>query len=520
MPAPSKDQVHAGFLEAKRVRSPKESRFDQALRYSMPGRGSFFGNTDNDSQIDDVFDETAIVAVQEFASRLQSGITPNFSRWAQLMAGTAIPEDEQDEVNADLDAVNQTVFEIISQSNFASESYEGYLDLAITLGALEIEKGTAVEPVRFNAIPVTELYVNNGPFDRLDQFYRVRAYTADAFVTKYPKHTMPADKLTEWRSKGGRYNFVDAVTRDWSDPNEECHYRTLLCKECDMDVVFSTEYKGVGSCPIIAFRWGKESGSVWGRGPLMNALPAIKTVNLVVQMVLENAQMHIGGIYNMDDDGIVNVDTIQLVPGTVVPRTPGSRGLEAVQPAGNFNVADLVLREQRDNIKRALYNDMLGNPNKTPMSATEVAERMADLARQIGAAFGRLMAELVQPVIQRVVFILKELGIVKMPTVNGREIRVVATSPLANAQAQEDVSNIDRFIAFIQQRFGPQLVNVFIKGEETAALVGKKLQIPPVIIRTPTEIKGLAELVSQQGGMVPGETGSAMPDLAGGAPVA
>jgi hypothetical protein len=30
------------------------------------------------------------------------------------------------------------------------------------------------------------------------------------------------------------------------------------------------------------------------------------------------------------------------------------------------------------NIKRALYNDMLGNPDRTPASATEVAERMAD----------------------------------------------------------------------------------------------------------------------------------------------
>ena len=43
----------------------------------------------------------------------------------------------------------------------------------------------------------------------------------------------------------------------------------------------------------------------------------------------------------------------------------------------------------RTNIKKALYNDMLGVANeKTPMTATEVAERMADLSRQIGAAFG------------------------------------------------------------------------------------------------------------------------------------
>ena len=53
----------------------------------------------------------------------------------------------------------------------------------------------------------------------------------------------------------------------------------------------------------------------------------------------------------------------------------------------------------RNNIKRALYTmTCLGDPNKTPASATEVAERMADLSRKIGSAFGRLQAEMVQPV--------------------------------------------------------------------------------------------------------------------------
>ena len=36
-------------------------------------------------------------------------------------------------------------------------------------------------------------------------------------------------------------------------------------------------------------------------------------------------------------------------------------------------VYQLILSDMRLNIKRALYNDMLGNPDKTPASATEVA---------------------------------------------------------------------------------------------------------------------------------------------------
>lgn len=509
-------QVLKAFGKAVKVRQPREKRFDQAMRYAMPGRGSFMSG-DPDDQIDDVFDETAIVATQEFASRLQSGITPNFSRWSKLEAGADIEAEDRDQVNDDLDPVTEFVFDIISQSNFSQESYETYMDLAVTLGCMEVEKGTVLDPLRFNAVPISELWVNNGPFDRLDQFFRRRSYDYEQFIVKYPDHKMPADKLAEWALNGRDYEFIEAVMRDWSDPNTEVHFKTVLCKECEHMAVFVQRYEGAGSCPMIAFRWSKEAGGTWGRGPLLNALPAIKTANLVVQMVLENAQLAIAGVYNMDDDGTVNVDTIQLVPGTIIPRSPGTRGLEAVQPAGNFNVADLILREQRDNIKRALYNDMLGNPNKTPMSATEVAERMADLARQIGAAFGRLMAEFIGPVMARSVFILKELGLITLPVVNGRTVKVTATSPLSQAQDQQDISNVDRWVEFVATRFGPQLVNVFVKGEEVAPYVANKLNVPAKLSRSAAELKGLVQQVSQQGGQVPGMTGEA-PQMPGGMP--
>ena len=87
------------------------------------------------------------------------------------------------------------------------------------------------------------------------------------------------------------------------------------------------QFKGVGSNPYVCFRWSKCAGEVYGRGPLINALSAIKTTNLTIQLILENAQMAISGIYQMDDDGIINPDTINLVPGTIIPKSPQSGGI-------------------------------------------------------------------------------------------------------------------------------------------------------------------------------------------------
>jgi len=141
---------------------------------------------------------------------------------------------------------------------------------------------------------------------------------------------------------------------------------------------------------------------------------------------------------------------------------------------------------------------MLGNPNvKTPMSATEVAERQADLSRQIGSAFGRLQSELVNPLLERIVYILKKQGRIKLPKVNGKEVKIVSTSPLAQAQHQSDVATVDRFLGMIQGRVGPELTNILIKQDEVAKFVAKKLGIPESLIRSKEEMQQAAMQMQQ-----------------------
>jgi len=151
----------------------------------------------------------------------------------------------------------------------------------------------------------------------------------------------------------------------------------------------------------------------------------------------------------------------------------------------------------RLNIKRALYNDMLGNPDKTPASATEVAERMADLSRRIGSAFGRLQAELVQPVLQRVVYILKKQGRITLPNINGREVKVRSISPLAQAQANQDITSVARWLELVQTTFGPEIMNILINSEDTAAYLGKKFGVPDNLIRDVEERKQLVAMAQQ-----------------------
>ena len=44
-------------------------------------------------------------------------------------------------------------------------------------------------------------------------------------------------------------------------------------------IIFEEIYKGEGSNPYLVFRWNKASGEVYGRGPIFNAMGAIKAIN-------------------------------------------------------------------------------------------------------------------------------------------------------------------------------------------------------------------------------------------------
>jgi hypothetical protein len=207
--------------------------------------------------------------------------------------------------------------------------------------------------------------------------------------------------------------------------------------------------------------------------------------------------MSITGMWQADDDGILNPDTIELVPGTILPRAMNSRGLEPLVPANRMEVSQFMIQDMRHNIRKAMFNETLGAPEGTPMSATEVHERMADLARTIGSAYGRLHTELTTPLLRRVVHILKMQGRIEIPMVNGREVKVVNVSPLAQAQHNENVARVGRWLQLMNAGFGPQMTNMVVKAEEAAIYTGQQIGVPEKLIRDDAERAEIAQAVAE-----------------------
>lgn len=492
------------YEAAKKLRDHWEPRWQEIFDYTMPGRDTLQQRTPGQRRDDLIFDETAVVGVQEFASRMVQGITPNNVRWSRLEPAPAmkkfLDEDGLASIQENLDQVNEEIFDVIEASNYQQEAHEAFLDGAIGTGNMVIEEGDVINPIKFHAAPISEVYLEAGPFDRIDARYRVREPKAGDIKLLWPGAKL-SKRLSDLAigKPQERVKLIEATMRDWSDMNTERHEHQII-DPSDKHLLFETAWTGLGSCPWINFRWAKNPGEVWGRGPAFNALSAIKTVNLVVQLILENAEMAITGVWQADDDGVINPNNVRLVPGAIIPRSINSRGLEPLQAPGNFDVAQLILRDMRHNINKALYNETLGRREGTPVSATEVAERMAELSRQLGSTYGRLQAEYVQPVIQRVIYLLKKQGRINLPALpNGRELKIVSTSPLSRAQRNEDIAQHVNFATVIGQLFGPQAVQSIIETQPFAEQLARWYEVAPSLIRSPQDQERLA---AQTGGLM------------------
>lgn len=214
----------------------------------------------------------------------------------------------------------------------------------------------------------------------------------------------------------------------------------------------------------------------------MKSLPDIKTANKVVELILKNASIAVTGIWQADDDGVLNPANIKLVPGTIIPKAVGSAGLKPLEMPGNFDVSQLVLEDLRTRIKNALLVDKLAALDGRNMTATEVLERSGEVTRILGATYGRLQSELLMPLLKRCYSILRRRGEIPDLDLDGRIVGVRYTSPIAQAQNSRDVQRLLSWVAQALSINGG--LSTMIDSEQVMKYAADKLGIPEHFIQS------------------------------------
>jgi hypothetical protein len=149
-------------------------------------------------------------------------------------------------------------------------------------------------------------------------------------------------------------------------------------------------------------------------------------------------------------------------------------------------------------------------------SATEVVERMKELAQNLGSAFGRLINETMIPLVTKILEVMDANGMIDLPLkVNGLEVKVSPVSPLAMAQNMDEINNILQFMQ-ITAGMGPE-GQMAIKAGTAIDYIADKLGVPIQVRTTGEERKGMMQQMAQAAAMAQQQQ-QALPAPAAAAP--
>lgn len=474
------------------------SIYEDCYEFALPQRnlysGYYEGRVAGKGKMARVFDSTAIHSTQRFANRLQAGLFPPYKQWCRLEPGSAIPEQDQDAAQEALDRYNVRMFETLRQTNFDLAMGEFLMDLAVGTAVMMITPGDETTPIRFNSIPQYLVAIEEGSYGNVDNVYRKLRVKAEALQTEFPDVKMSVeldDAMT--RSPEKELELVDAVILD--QETGRYHYHVIWPAK-KQELV----YREMRSSPFVVARYTKVAGEVYGRGPLVTAISDIKTLNKTLELLLKNASLAIAGVYTAADDGVLNPQNVKIQPGSIisVARNGGAQGpsLTPLPKAGDFNVSQIVINDLRMNIKKIMMDDTLPPDNMSARSATEISERTRELATNLGSAFGRMITEILVPIVSRTLFVLDQQGMIDLPLrVNGIEVKVTPVSPLAQAQKLQEINDVMQYMQ-IANSMGPQ-------GQTTVAVdrvlkfIAERLGISQELLATPQEQQMMMQQLQQ-----------------------
>ena len=387
------------YRRALDMRAPWINRWDAAMRYTIP-------TTDDD--VATLFDATASDAADNLAASIYSLLTPPESLWVSL-----VPEGPD---SPDAVAATMALRANLNDSNFYTTIHQCYMDLIILgtacLFMAENPIGAA-SAFSFTAIPMRDIAILNGAV------FHTATMPAREVMEKYPSWTPPA-------------NLRDTIKQDPETPLRlvQSLIGTDFVAWLDVGGEIENNIVATGKFetnPYIIFRWSVASGELYGRGPVLRALPDIKTANKVVELVLKNATIAVSGIWQADDDGVINLSNINLTPGAIIPKAVGSSGLTPLSSGADFDVSQIILKDLRERIRHALLADRLGLLSEKEMTATEILARNADMVRILGATYGRLLHEFIRPLVERGLQILSRRGVIdKIRLHSDAELKYIA----------------------------------------------------------------------------------------------
>ena len=489
--------------KAEDKRAAFASLMQDVYAFALPERdgwNSYGYGADRHTQ---VFDSTAVVSAARFANRLQQAMFPPQQRWARLSLPpelAVVPAAEP--VQQDLEAASEILFRHIHASNFDLACNEFAQEIGAGVGAMLIENGrlgtrrSSAPLLRFQAVPSAMVAFDDGPWGTVEGIFFRQTMPARLVRRTYPdeRATWPRE-IVGWENSDPEKD-IDLLQATVYDAARDRWCMHVIHRDTRTPCL-EREYR---TSPWVVTRWTRAPGETHGRGPLTQALPDIRTLNKLMELMLIAASFAVLGAWTGLDDGVMNADTVRVKPGVVIPVRanggPAGPSLKPLEFPGNWQISEALREQLQTRVRQTMFDDPLPPEVQAGLTATEVIERVRRFQADTGA-FGRLHADAVVPMVMRCVDILEEAGAFGekrfadlMDMLRQDAVRIRATSPLSQAQDQADVQGVMGFISGAAQlgEPGAALLRAGISLDRAGPYVSERMGVPHSLIPTEDEL--------------------------------
>lgn len=489
--------------------------FQTAYKYAIPDRNDFFKQNIGTNRMNDVFDSTAITAVQDYANNIQSILTPAYTRWAKLVPGDLIDKTQQltsnelEEAEKILEKYTETLFTHLNASNFSLKANESLQDLSVSTGVMILNEGTDDKPFQFLSVPLSQVAVSEDENGILRNFWRNWKLAVRLVPLKWPQIKLD-ESLTSLIASNPeeKVELIEGCINYSQNPEDKQYYYYVQRVQSGVKDLY-TDWREFN--PFTGFRTSVSPGEVLGRGPTLQVLPDIKKLNKFEELGLRGASMRAFPITLLESNAVINPHNFNLNAGDTVIVEPSPSGKDPIRPmqvGGDVNFAQEYREYLVNVIKTAYSTDPLGPPEKTVnQTATQTQIRQSNWTRKNAAATSRLTSEWLNEILNKCIIILRKKNILQDLVINGKTIElkfdnkligIDYQSPLLDVQNQEDAQKLEAHIGFIGQNFGPTGITATYDLKAIPGYMADKMGVPKHLLNNSDVIqKNLDNLAAQ-----------------------
>jgi len=456
------DKVLNNLRRLKGDRGPWEDLFQDITTYLDPRGGDFWRTRQKgDGRFEDIYDATAVQARNLAASALFSRVTNPASRWFFLRVNDREAMDDGENLRWFEDTRDVTQATINRQlANHTHQTFKQILGYGTGVLFIDEDEKTDVAGQVFG---LARVWIDQDFGGNINAVYREFQLNAGNALKMFPEGLSDNVRQMATQKPEAMIDFVHVVQpRDSFDP-DKVDILNMPIESLWLEVTSKSFVKegGFPEFPYIVPRLDVLAGEIYGRSPGMEALPDILTLNSMVRLELDGANMSIRPAMDIPDEAYVT--PFDLTPGAKnYNQDPTGRKATPITSTGDFNIAAQSKAELRASIRKAFFNDQLRLASGKQMTATEVLETQNSNNQLMGPWQTRLEKEFLEPMINRVFNILMRRGkfleppakLKKLLEEGDGEIVITYDSPLARAQKLQDVRAIDDTFLHIGQLVG------------------------------------------------------------------